>query len=52
MDGVADRASGAARSAHDFCRALLNPLTGVRKSLLLTDEELASLNVPVNVLVP
>jgi pimeloyl-ACP methyl ester carboxylesterase len=49
-DLVATALPGAARSAHDFCRALVNPLTGVRKSLVLADEELASLNVPGHVL--
>jgi pimeloyl-ACP methyl ester carboxylesterase len=49
-DLTATALSGAARSAHDFCRALLNPLTGVRKELLLSDQELASLTVPVHVL--
>lgn len=49
-DLAATALPGAARSAHDFCRALVNPLTGVRKNLLLTDQELAGLTVPVHVL--
>ncbi len=41
---------GTARSAHEFCRALINPLTGVRKDLRLSDEELGALTVPVHLL--
>lgn len=40
---------GAAQSAHEFCRVLLNPVTGVRKELRLTDQELGALTVPVHV---
>lgn len=50
----ADRAAtslpGAAGSAHAFVRALVNPVTGVRKELLLGDQELAGLSVPLHVL--
>jgi pimeloyl-ACP methyl ester carboxylesterase len=49
-DLAATALPGAARSAYEFCRALVNPLTGVRKSLLLTDRELAALTVPLHVL--
>ena len=49
-DLAATALPGAARSAHNFCRALISPLTGVRKSLLLTDQELATMTVPLHVL--
>lgn len=41
---------GVSRAAHDYCRALVNPLTGVRKNLRLSDQELAELSVPMHVL--
>jgi 2-hydroxy-6-oxonona-2,4-dienedioate hydrolase len=47
-DLAAGSLAGAAGHAHDFCRALVNPLTGIRKALLLSDEELAALTVPVH----
>lgn len=37
---------GAAQHAYDFCRALVNPLTGLRKKNLLSDDELSALAVP------
>lgn len=40
----------AAQNAHDFCRALVNPLTGLRKKLLLSDDQLDALTVPVHLL--
>jgi 2-hydroxymuconate-semialdehyde hydrolase len=49
-DLAAKSLPGSARSAHDFCRALVNPLTGVRNQLLLTDHELNALDVPVHCL--
>jgi pimeloyl-ACP methyl ester carboxylesterase len=41
---------GVARAAHEYCRALVNPLTGVRKNVRLSDQELAGLSVPLHVL--
>lgn len=49
-DLLATALPGAARSAHDFCRALVSPLTGIRKELLLSDQELVGLTVPLHVL--
>jgi pimeloyl-ACP methyl ester carboxylesterase len=49
-DLAASALPGVARSAHDFCRALVSPLTGVRKAMMLSDDELAELTVPFHVL--
>ncbi len=49
-DMAAGSLPGAARSAHDFCRALVSPLQGQRRNLLLSDQELSGLAVPVHLL--
>jgi len=41
---------GAARNAHEFCRALVSPLTGLRSQNRIGDDELRSLAVPTRFL--
>lgn len=50
FDLAASALPGAAQSAYDFCRALINPLAGVRKELLFADEALNTLSVPFHIL--
>jgi pimeloyl-ACP methyl ester carboxylesterase len=49
-DLAATALPAATQSAYEFCRALVSPITGVRKKHLLTDDELNSLTVPTHLL--
>lgn len=49
-DLAATALPGAARNAHEFVRSLVNPVTGVRKDLRLSEEEVGGLTVPVHIL--
>lgn len=49
-DLLARSLPGVAKSSYDFFRAAASPVTGVRKDVLLTDGELASLTVPTRFL--